>query len=235
MATDDQARAPLSRPMGCNRTAFGPGLLALLLLLAQPAGADCPGAGRLTEALRIVEQANPVLSAERATAAEQARQRSWSAEVTVGYSITETLDTGAAGPNARLNVRIPLFDRSAKLQQAKDTAALTASGDSLRTALIGDLQALCEQAHQARALARRLAFARDRLTYRQERVDQGLDPADSLWTDAEAMQTASFEAQQARANLASTRLALARQYAGTQWQRMQALLEAMTSGTSEPP
>lgn len=206
------------------RTALSLGLL----LGTSLAVAECPGPERLTEALRLVEQANPVLGAERTTASEQARQRTWSAEVTIGYSITETLETGAAGPNARLNVRIPLFDRAAKLQQAKDAAAIVASTDALRAALIDDLQALCEQAHQMRALERRRAFTQDRLAYRQERVDQGIDPADSLWSEAEAMQTASFEAQRAAANLASTRLALARQYAGEQWERMQALLEAMT-------
>lgn len=199
-----------------------------LLLGAATATAECPGPDRLTEALRLVEQANPVLSAERSTAAEQARQRTWTAEVTIGYSITETLETGAAGPNARLNVRIPLWDRSAKLQQAKDAAALTASTDSLRAALIDDLHALCEQAHQMRALERRRDFTKDRLAYRQERVDQGIDPADSLWSEAEAMQTAAHAAEQAQANLASTRLALARQYAGEQWERLRALLEAMT-------
>lgn len=204
-------------------------LVSLSLLLgASLAAAECPGPERLTEALRLVEQANPVLSAERATASEQARQRTWSAEVTVGYSITETLETGSAGPNARLNVRIPLFDRSAQLQQAKDAGALVERTDRLRTALIGELQALCKHAHQVRALKRRAAFTRDRLAYRQERVDEGLDPADSLWREAEAMQTASFEAQKAAADLASARLALARQYAGEQWERMQALLEAMT-------
>ncbi|NBC47148.1 MAG: hypothetical protein GVY22_03975 [Gammaproteobacteria bacterium] len=206
-----------------------PAILALLLAaLAPSAAAECPGADRLTEALRLVERSNPVLRAERATAAEQRRQRDWSAEVSVGYSITETLETGAAGPNARLNIRIPLFDRSAKLEQAKDAAALTASTDALRAALIADIQALCEQAHQVRALERRREFTQDRLSYRQERVDQGLDPAGSLWSEAEAMQTASHEAQRAAANLAAARLALAREYAGQQWQRLQTLLEAMT-------
>jgi hypothetical protein len=134
-----------------------------------------------------------------------------------------------------LNLRIPLFDRASKLQQAEDAAALVASSDALRTALIADLQALCEQAHQVRALERRRAFTEDRLRYREERVEQGIDPADSLWSEAEAMQSASFEAQQAAANLASSRLALARQYAGEHWARMQALLEAMTAGPTPPP
>ncbi len=210
------------------RAALNLARLIGLLLVPPLTAADCPGPDRLTEALRLVERANPVLNAERSTAAEQARQRAWTAEVSIGYSITETLETGAAGPNARLNLRIPLFDRAGKLEQAKDAAALTASTDALRTALIADLQALCEQAHQARALQRRLDFARDRLRYREERVEQGLDPADSLWSDAEAMQTASFEAQKAAANLTAAQLALARQYAGAQWPRMHALLEAMT-------
>ena len=140
--------------------ALAPLSAALLGAVAVPAAGECPGAERLSQALRLVEQANPVLRAERATANEQARQRSWTAEVSIGYSITETLETGAAGPNARLNVRIPLFDRTAKLQQAKDAAAITASTDALRIALIADIQALCEQAHQVRALERRRDFTR---------------------------------------------------------------------------
>lgn len=203
--------------------------LCFYLLLAAPfAAAECPGPGRLSEALSIVELANPVLSAKRAAAAEQARQRPWQADVTVGYSITETLETGAAGPNARINVRIPLWDRSTKLQQAKDAAAIATQLDALRAAFIGDLQALCQQAHEVRALTRRRDFTRDRMAYRQERVDQGIDAANDLWPEAEKMQSAAHAAEKARADLDAARLALARQYAGGEWERLQVLLEAMT-------
>ena len=204
--------------------------LLVLATNAASASAGCPGAERLTEALRLLHQANPVLLAERARDTEQARQHAWEAAITVGYSITETFESGAAGPNAQLRVRIPLWDRSTKLQSAKDHAATRDQppGADAEAALIADIQALCEQAHQVRALERRRDFTQDRLSYRQERVDQGIDPADSLWSEAEAMQSASHEAQRAAANLAAANLALARQYAGTQWRRMRALLEAMT-------
>lgn len=199
-----------------------------LLLAASTAAADCPGPGRLSEALSIVEAANPVLSAKREAAAEQARQRPWKADVTVGYSITETFETGDAGPNARINVRIPLWDRGNKLQQAKDAAALAASVDALRSAFINDMQALCQQAHEVRALIRRREFTEDRMAYRQERVDQGIDAANDLWSEAEKMQTAAHAAEKAGADLDAARLSLARQYAGHEWVRLQVLLEAMT-------
>lgn len=202
--------------------------LLSLLLCAPSATAACPGAERLSEALRLLHQANPVLLAERARDSEQARQHAWEAAITVGYSITETFESGAAGPNAQLRVRIPLWDRSTQLQTAKDHAATIKRQADAEAALIADLQTLCEQAHDTRALERRRDFTKDRLNYRQERVDQGLDPADSLWSEAEAMQTASHDWQRAQANLVSSRLALARQYAGDQWGRMLTLLEAMT-------
>lgn len=203
-------------------------VLALAGALVSTAQADCPGAERLQEALRLLHQANPVLIAERARDAEQARQHTWEAAITVGYSITDTFESGEAGPNAALRVRIPLWDRSAKLQAATDHAATISRTADAEAALIADIQGVCEQAHEVRALARKRDFTRDRVSYRQERVDQGLDPADALWGEAEAMQTASHTWEKAAATLATTRLSIARRYAGEHWRRMLALLEAMT-------
>jgi hypothetical protein len=59
-------------------------------------------------------------------------------------------------------------------------------------------------------------------------VGQGIDVADSLWTEAEAMQRAEQDWQREAGKLATRRLTLARRYGGEQWSRLQALLEAMT-------
>ncbi|MGE5154692.1 MAG: hypothetical protein ACM3ST_11830 [Bdellovibrio bacteriovorus] len=63
-----------------------------------------------------------------------------------------------------------------------------AKQDATGAAFLADVQTLCELTGEVKALDTLRAFTRDRLTYRQERVDQGLDPADSLWREAEAMQ-----------------------------------------------
>ncbi|WP_043754229.1 hypothetical protein, partial [Imhoffiella purpurea] len=119
-------------------------MVALLFVgLAPLAEAECPGAGRLEEVLTLVSQTNAVLIAERAVYSEQRRQRTWDASITVGYSITDTLESGDAGPNAALRVKIPLWDRSTQLQAAKDRASATAKEDATRAALLGDVQALC--------------------------------------------------------------------------------------------
>ena len=100
--------------------------------------------------------------------------------------------------------------------------------DSARVSLLSDIQSLCELSSQVQALETLRAFARDRLEYRQERVNQGLDPADSLWNEAESMQRAEHDGQRESGKLAALRLILARRYGGEEWPRLQALLTAMT-------
>lgn len=99
-------------------------LLVVAFLLAQGgARADCPGPERLEEALALLAAANPIIAAERALYEEQTRQRPWETVVTLGYSVTDTFESGAAGPNAALRVRIPLWDRSNELKTAQARAA----------------------------------------------------------------------------------------------------------------
>jgi hypothetical protein len=199
----------------------------LLALVALAAGADCPGPARLEEALALLAQANPVPIAERDTYTEQTRQHAWETVVTLGYSVTDTFEAGAAGPNAALRVRIPLWDRSTDLKTARARSAWQRAADTLRTAFLADIQALCEQAAQVQALATLHAFHRDRLAYRQEQVDQGLAEADALWSEAEGAQKAEHDWQREAGKLAAKRLTLARRYGGEEWGRLQVLLEAM--------
>ncbi len=114
-----------------NRLSVPTLIIVTLALLIRDARAECPGAGRLQEALILVGDANPVLTTERDIYREQQRQRSWDASITIGYSITDTFESGAAGPNAALRVRIPLWDRSTELKtserkQAKPPVRVTA-------------------------------------------------------------------------------------------------------------
>jgi len=202
-------------------------LLAALLSLPGALPAECPGPERLEEALALLAAANPTLGAERDLYEEQTRQRPWETVVTLGYSVTDTFESGAAGPNAALRVRIPLWDRSNALKSAQARAAWRRAEDATRTAFLADLQSLCELAGEVRTLDTRRAFHRDRLAYRQEQVDQGLAEADALWAETEAAQRAEHEWQRATSKLAAQRLTLARRYGGEEWQRLGALLEAM--------
>ncbi|MGE5154691.1 MAG: hypothetical protein ACM3ST_11825 [Bdellovibrio bacteriovorus] len=45
---------------------------------------------------------------------EAERVPTWKASLTLGYSITDTFESGAAGPNAVVRVTIPLFDRTSR-------------------------------------------------------------------------------------------------------------------------
>lgn len=203
--------------------------LTLLLLGALPhAVADCPGSARLEEALTLVAVAHPVLIAEADAFAEAQKQRDWKAVLSLGYDTNTTYETGDAGGRAALRVEIPLWDRTSQVEKAKARAELVGKEDSARISLLADIQSLCELASQVKALDTLRTFSRDRVEYRQERVNQGLDPAETLWREAETMQRAEHDWQRESGKLDALRLTLARRYGGEEWQRLQTLLTAMT-------
>jgi hypothetical protein len=204
--------------------------LAIALVVGAPcARAECPGSARLEEALRLVTLANPVLIAAGEVVAESRKTRDWRAVLTIGYDTNDTYETGAAGARAAVNVQIPLFDNQAKIARAKEQAALVAQQDATATAFIADVRSLCGLSDALAGHETLRDLTQDRLAYRQERVDQGLDPADRLWQDAEALQTREQERRAAQSELETLRLTLARRYGGEEWQRLEALLIAMTT------
>ena len=203
--------------------------LALLAATVPAPAADCPGAGRLEEALRLVETANPVLRAEARAFGEAQRQRDWSATLKLAYDTNTTLESGAKGPRGLLSVEIPLFDRSTDLEKAEARAAYVGQVDAARTAFLADVRSLCDLAAEVGALDDYRAFNRDRTVYRQERVNEGLDEPDALWSEFDAAQRAENDFTAASGRLEALRLTLARRWGGAQWQRLQALLAAMTS------
>lgn len=88
-------------------------LLPVLPLLAGLLATECPGSARLEEALT-----HPVLVAEAAADREAARVPNWKATLSLGYSVTDTFESGEAGPNAAVRVVIPLFDRTSRQKAA---------------------------------------------------------------------------------------------------------------------
>jgi hypothetical protein len=202
--------------------------LSLLAATVPALAAECPGAGRLEEALRLLEVANPVLRAEAQAFGEAQRQRDWSMKLALGYDTNTTFETGEAGGRAALRVEIPLFDRSTDLAKAEARAAYVGQVDAARTAFLTDVRGLCDLAAEVAALDDNRAFNRDRTLYRQERVNEGLDEPDTLWTEFDAAQRAENDFTAARGRLQALRLTLARRWGGAQWQRLQALLAAMT-------
>ena len=208
--------------------------LALLLVLpvvlvGMHARADCPGSARLEEALVLVTTANPVLVAESSAYAETQKQRDWKAVLSLGYDTNTTFETGDAGARAALRVEIPLWDRANQIEKAQARATLVAKEDNARVSLLGDIQSLCELSSQVKALDTLRLFTRDRLEYREERVNQGLEPAESLWREAESMQRAEHDWQRESGKLEALRLTLARRYGGEEWPRLLSLLTAMTN------
>lgn len=202
---------------------------ALLVMPVTPTWAECPGSNRLGETMRLVSLANPVLRAAHTANAEAQQQRDWKAVLRLGYDTNTTFETGDAGARAALRVEIPLWDRSSRVEKAKARAALVSKEDSTRIALLSDIQSLCELSSQVEALNTLRELTRDRLEYRQERVDQGIEQADSLWREAEAMQRAEHDWRRESGKLKAMRLTLARRYGGAEWERLQALLVAMTN------
>ncbi len=204
-------------------------LLAMGLAASAPlAFAECPGSARLEEALRVVDLANPVLLAAVAVNEEAQQAHDWKSVLTIGYDTNTTYETGAAGARAAVNVQIPLFDHQSKIAKVKERAALVSQQDTTREAFLGEIQTLCELTAQVGGLNTLRALTKDRLSYRQERVNQGLDPADSLWKEAEALNTNEQQWESTAAKLTAKRLLVARRYGGEEWQRLQTLLTAMT-------
>lgn len=194
-----------------------------LCLLLLPLVAN---AAPLDEALALVRERHPVLVAERAQLAEYARQRDWAAKVTVGWTQRGTDYGGEAGTNAGVNLSIPLFDRKRQLERAKTQAAYAEKRAGIEAAFLGAVQALGKEAEAGRAQARLRDLYRDRLAYRKQQVDEGLQVADALWAEAEAVQKAEQAQAQSEAELQAGLEMVAREYGGDEWKRLQALLAA---------
>jgi hypothetical protein len=202
--------------------------MAPALSLAQP----CTGEkyeGLVEEAVLLVTRHHPVLVAEREVYTVQSQQKNWDAYVTTGYSVTNTFESGEAGPNAALRVKVPLFDRTHKLKVSTARRLLAREVNMVNREFLADLEQVCIQATRVAELDILRRFYGDRLKYRQQRVDEGIDEAESLWKEAEKVQLTENEWLGVRSKLSSMQLTMAREYGGTKWNQLRDLLAEISN------
>jgi len=181
------------------------------------------------DAIALVLQSHPVLVAQEVSIAETARQRNWSCSASLGWTERGTEYGGAAGPNAGITVRIPLFDRTPELKLAQAQTDAARQRDTVLTAFLADVRMLKEQAGKVAEADDLRRLHRDRAEYWKQAVKQGRVEQDKLWPEAEQWRRAEHAWRQARANLETAREATARRFGGEQWTRLLDLLVAITS------
>lgn len=204
-------------------------LLAAALGTARPGMADCPGPDRLSEALRILDQAHPPALTMRAAVEAKQRQHDWSAEVGLSYDTNATSEGGPAGGRGTIAVKIPLFDQTSRIEKAETRAAAERERDAMRASLLSEMADYCAAVRKRQAAERARDFAKDRLAYYQQRIDQGLASPDVLWQQAESFQSAERERAELAAAIETEALTLARRWGGDQWPRLLALLHAISA------
>ena len=181
------------------------------------------------QAIALVIANHPVLVAKHEEFKEQARQKSWDAYVTTGFSVTDTFESGEAGPNAAFRVKIPLFDRAHQLNVTRARTELNRVVTTITKEFLTELEMVCAQATELQELDTMRHFYRDRLKYRQERVDEGLDDADVLWKETEKVQLTEHEWNRKSGELSAMRLMIAREYGGSEWKRLRGLLAEISN------
>ncbi len=195
----------------------------LVLATAAHVRAECPGPGVLDEALIIVMDAHPVLAEEREEYRAQTRDRDWDAYVRVGYAMQGTNDD-AAGPNASIQVKIPLFSNAHKIAVQKARTAWRRAEDAVRRAFLTDMEKLCTRVATVRELENLLPFYRERMGFVEERVGEEVEDPAALWTQTEKVQQVMLDYRRERDALSALRQTISRQYGGDRWQDLFALL-----------
>jgi len=203
-----------------NRLVFG----AVALLWSYPSLGSA-----LDDAIALVLQSNPVLAAQEASVAETARQRSWTSAATLGWTERGTDYGGAAGPNAGVSIRIPLFDRTPELKLAQTQAEAARNRDAVLSAFLADVRMLKELAGKVAEADDLRRLHRDRAEYWKQAVKEGRAEQDKLWPEAEAWKRAEHAHRQLRASLDMAIETTARRFGGEEWLRLRDLLVAITS------
>jgi hypothetical protein len=183
----------------------------------------------LDDAIALVLKVHPVLAAQEASVAETARQRSWSSAATLGWTERGTEYGGAAGPNAGVSIRVPLFDRTNDLKLAQAQSEAARQRDAVLTAFLADVRMLKELAGKVTEADDLRRLHRDRAAYWKQAVKEGRAEQDKLWPEAEAWRRAEHAYEQTRASFEIAREATARRFGGEQWSRLLDLLVEITS------
>lgn len=178
----------------------------------------------LDDALALVSRSHPPLTAQDKTVVETAHQRSWTSAVTFGWTESGTEYGGAAGINAGIAVRIPIFDRSQKLRVAQAQTEAARSRDAVLTAFLGEVRSLKELADKVAETDDLRKLHRDRVEYWRKAVQQGKAEQERLWPEAEQWRRAEHAYRQARGNLETTVETTARRFGGEEWSRLRDLL-----------
>lgn len=187
------------------------------------------GLDPIGEAIALVLKAHPLLAAQEASVAETARQRSWSSAATLGWTERGTEYGGAAGRNAGVSLRIPLFDRTNELKLAQAQAEAARNRDAVLTSFLADVRMLKELAGKVAEADDLRRLHRDRVEYWRQAVEQGRAEQDRLWPEAEAWKRAEHAWRQLRASLDIALETTARRFGGEEWSRLRDLLVAITS------
>ncbi len=200
-----------------------PGIGVLLLLsVGAASSADCPDPEAV---LSLMYRSDPVLQAEREEYRSITEKPAWKVELGAGWTLSGTEYGGSGGPNAGLRVSVPLFDPSTGLEKAKARSALAKAEDSRSQALLAELEKLCDKTAELTALDETRRLYRDRLRWRQQRVDEGYDKPQSLWEDSEALVKTEQAWKKAKQLLQGQRERLARTYGGERWAELKRVLE----------
>ena len=170
-----------------------------------------------------------MLAAHEASVVETARQRSWTSAATLGWTERGTEYGGAAGINAGIAIRVPLFDRSHELKLAQAHAEAARSRDAVLTAFLADVRALRELAGKIAEADDLRKLHRDRAEYWKQAAKQGRAEQDKLWFEAEQWRRAEHAYRQARANLEIAYDTTARRFGGEEWSRLRDSLVEITN------
>jgi len=181
------------------------------------------------QAIALVIANHPVLVAKHEEFKEQARQKSWDAYVTTGFSVTDTFESGEAGPNAAFRVKIPLFDRAHQLNVTRARTELNRVVTTITKEFLTELEMVCALATKSQELDTMRHFYRDRMKYRQQRVDEGLDEADTLWKETEKVQLVEHDWSRESGKLSAMRFMITREYGGSEWKRLRDLLAEISN------
>ena len=186
-------------------------------------GVQAATAGPLEEALTLALGNSAAVRAKQHETEAISQQSSWSSEVRLAYNLKQS-QTNAGGIDTGVTVKIPLFDRSKKIEAAKARYQLAETRQTLKNALVADVSRLVELAVKRADAIEAAEFQRDKLEYYKQAVDEGREEAEVLWQIAKSVRDAQ-QAAVAAAQAFSTALERsARTYGGEAWMTLQDLL-----------
>lgn len=198
----------------------GVAVLAALLISGALKASD------LDEAVNLVLSAHPVVAAAELQFAEINRKSAWSMTVNLGWSERGTLDGGAAGANAGVQVNIPLFDRSHQREIGRERIQLYTHRQQVHGAFLEAVRGLRGDAAALESAKTQRDFAYDRLQYGRKQVDEGLASPDTLWPLAEALHRAELDHESKNNDLDIHLDTVSRRYGGDQWRTLRDRLAA---------